>query len=218
MALAHGFAVLGLARARCGAESTWSIVPEKIRAAVARRHASIFNRCRQFPSASAAQLWHEFRRNVVFLPAMMAFIGLPLLALNCFAVLNPTSDRTMLFGTVAVTPATMSLLIWIFVPLMLATSLGQGMGKFDMWGKETMPSFFAIRPMSTTRYVVLKMIAVAIERDRFLGHSLVLSGPMGLRRGQFAEFAGVNRSCRTCKFVVAASGNCSRRVDRHWLP
>jgi hypothetical protein len=161
VAIAHGFAVLGLARARCGAESTWSVVPEKIRAAVVRRHASIFNLCRQFPSASAAQLWHEFRRNAVFLPAMMAFIGLPLLALNCFAVLNPTSDRTMLFGTISVTPATMSLLIWIFVPLMLASSLGQGLGKFDMWGKETMPSFFAIRPMSTTRYVVLKMIAVA---------------------------------------------------------
>ena len=93
----------------------------------------------------------------------MAFLGLPLLALTCHAVLNPGSDRTMLFGTVAVTPAAMSLLMWIFVPLMLATSLGQGMGKFDMWGKETMPSFFAIRPMSTPRYVVLKMIAVAIS-------------------------------------------------------
>ena len=214
VALAHGFAVMGLARARCGAESTWSVVPDKILAAVALRLASIFNLCRQFPSASTAQLWHECRRNAVFLPAMMAFIGLPLLALNCHAVLNPSSDRTMLFGTVTVTPAAMSLMIWIFVPLMLATSLGQGMGKFDMWGKETMPSFFAIRPMSTSHYVVLKMIAVAIERDCFLGHSLALPCNMGLHRGQFAEFAGVNRSCGTGKFVVAASGNCRRRVDR----
>ena len=163
VALAHGFAVFGLARARCGAESTWSLVPDKILAAVALRLASIFNLCRRFPTASAAQLWHECRRNAVFLPAMMAFLGLPLLALTCHAVLNPSSDRTMLFGTVTVTPAAMSLMIWIFVPLMLAASLGQGMGKFDMWGKETMPSFFAIRPMSTSHYVVLKMIAVAIS-------------------------------------------------------
>jgi hypothetical protein len=163
MALAHRFAVLGLARARCGAESTWNIVPAKIRAAVARWHASTFNIYRRFPSASAAQLWHECRRNVVLLPGMMLFIGLPLLVLNCHAVLNPSSDRTMLFGTVTVTPATMSLVIWIFVPLMLATSLGQGLGKFDVWGKETMPAFFAIRPISTSRYVVLKLIAAAIS-------------------------------------------------------
>jgi hypothetical protein len=163
MALAHRFAVLGLARARCGAESTWNIVPETIRAGVARWHASAFNFYRQFPSASAAQLWHECRRNVVLLPGMMLFIGLPLLALNCHTVLNPSSDRTMLFGTFSVTPATMCLAIWIIVPMMLATSLGQGLGKFDVWGKETMPSFFAIRPISTTRYVALKLIAAAIS-------------------------------------------------------
>jgi hypothetical protein len=46
---------------------------------------------------------------------------------------------------------------------MLATSLGQGLGKFDVWGKDTMPSFFAIRPMSTTRYVALKLVAAAIS-------------------------------------------------------
>jgi hypothetical protein len=118
---------------------------------------------RQFPSASAAQLWHECRRNVVLLPGMMLFIGLPLLALNCHAVLNPSSDRTMLFGSISVTPAAMSLLMWVFVPMMLATSLGQGLGKFDVWGKDTMPAFFAIRPLTTTRYVVLKLVAAAIS-------------------------------------------------------
>jgi hypothetical protein len=163
VALAHCFAVLGLARARCGEESTWKLVPETIRAGIARQTALVFNLYRQFPSASAAQVWHECRRNVVFLPAMIAFIGLPLLALNCHAVLNPAANRTLLFGTLSVTPAQMSLGIWIVVPLMLAMSMGQGLGKFDLWGKDTMLSFFAIRPMTTTRYVVIKLIAAAIS-------------------------------------------------------
>jgi hypothetical protein len=163
MAVALRFAVLGLARARCGAESTWSIVPNDIRNAAARWHRSIFNKCRTFPSASSAQLWHECRRNVVFLPAMIAIVGVPLLALNCHTVLNPTADRTMLFGSISVTPAVMSLLIWVFVPLMLATSLGQSLGKFDIWGKEGMPSFFAIRPMTTARFVAIKLVAAAIS-------------------------------------------------------
>jgi hypothetical protein len=94
---------------------------------------------------------------------MIAIVGVPLLALNCHTVLNPTADRTMLFGSISVTPAVMSLMIWVFVPLMLATSLGQSLGKFDIWGKEGMPSFFAIRPMTTARFVAIKLVAAAIS-------------------------------------------------------
>jgi hypothetical protein len=40
---------------------------------------------------------------------------------------------------------------------------GQGLGKFDIWGKDAMPSFFAIRPMTTTRFVALKLVAAAVS-------------------------------------------------------
>jgi hypothetical protein len=98
----------------------------------------------------------------VYLPAMMAFIGLPMLALNCLAILNADSERTLLFGTITITPAAMSLLIWVCIPLLLATSAGQGLGKLDFWGKDVMPSFFSIRPMTTTRFIVVKLMVAAI--------------------------------------------------------
>jgi hypothetical protein len=36
------------------------------------------------------------------------------------------------------------------------------MGKFDVWGKDQIPAFFAIRPITTPRYVVIKMTAAVI--------------------------------------------------------
>jgi hypothetical protein len=162
-AAAYRFAVHGLSRARCGVESRWSILPESIRRTLARRRVTSRDARRPFGTATAAQLWHECRRNVVFLPAMMAFIGIPMLALNCLSVLNPKADRTMLFGGFAITPAAMSVLIWLCVPLLLTTTAGQGLGKFDLWGKDTLPSFFAIRPMTTTRFVMIKLLAAAVS-------------------------------------------------------
>jgi hypothetical protein len=163
MAVAYRFAVRGLSRARGGTESSWTILPEIMRLALARPRATSLSARRPFPTATAAQLWHECRRNAVFLPAMVAFVGLPMLALSCLSVLNPESDRTLLFGSIAVTPATMSLLFWLAVPLMFATSFGQALGKFDFWGKDQLPSFFAIRPLTTTRFVVVKLVAAAIS-------------------------------------------------------
>jgi hypothetical protein len=117
---------------------------------------------RSFRSASGSQLWHECRRNAVFLPAMIGFMGVPLLAMNCLGILNGNTSQTLLFGSVSVTPAQMSLVIWLAVPLMCAVTFGTSMGKFDIFGKDVMPSFFAIRPMTTTRFVALKMVATAI--------------------------------------------------------
>jgi hypothetical protein len=36
------------------------------------------------------------------------------------------------------------------------------MGKFDIWGKEQIPAFFAIRPMSSPQFVLVKMAGAAL--------------------------------------------------------
>ena len=116
-----------------------------------------------FRSAAVAQLWHECRRNASYLPAMMVFLGLPLLVLNCVAILNPESNRTLLFGSVAISPAAMSLLVWVAIPMLLSISLGPGLGKFDFWGQDAIQAFFAVRPMTTPQFIVLKLIAAAFS-------------------------------------------------------
>jgi hypothetical protein len=160
IACAYIFAIHGLSRARCGYEPTWSI-PSAIRIAQVPWHLTRTRASRPFRSAATAQIWHECRRNAIYLPAMMAFLGLPLLVLNCVAVLNPESNRTMLFGSVAVSPAAMSLLVWIAIPLLLSTAQGPGLGKFDLWGTDAIPAFFAVRPMTTMQFIVLKLLAAA---------------------------------------------------------
>jgi len=40
---------------------------------------------------------------------------------------------------------------------------GPGMGKFDIWSKEQMPPFFAVRPMTTPRFVLIKIMAAGLS-------------------------------------------------------
>jgi hypothetical protein len=163
LVVAYAVAIRGIARARCGTESNWTFLMPQLSALIELWWSTNPFGWRGFSSPTMAQFWHECRRNVLVSPAMAVFIGLPLLALNCHTVLNPSSDRTLLFGGLPISPAAMCLVIWIAVPLLLATTLGQGMGKFDVWGKDTMPSFFAIRPMTTVRFVALKLVAAAVS-------------------------------------------------------
>jgi hypothetical protein len=157
----YWFGVRGLSRARCGNVSDWhGFLAKVVAARLPRYFGSV--RLRSFRSATGSQLWHECRRNAVFLPAMIGFMGLPLLAMNCLGVLNGNAHNTLLFGSVSVTPAQMTLGIWLIVPLMAAATFGTSMGKLDLFGKDVMPSFFAIRPMTTTRFVALKLVATAI--------------------------------------------------------
>jgi hypothetical protein len=159
---AFGFAVHGLSRARCGHERAWAL-PGAARTAQSIRHLAGTHLRRPFRSPVTAQLWHECRRNSTYLPAMIAFLGLPLLVLNCVGVLNPESNRTLLFGSIAVSPAAMSLLVWVVIPMLLSISLGPGLGKFDFWGTDAIPSFFAVRPMTTWQFVAIKLIAAAFS-------------------------------------------------------
>jgi hypothetical protein len=67
-ALAYGFAVRGLARARRGDDGKMSFVLERLRGALADSILRIQPLARRpFRSPYAAQLWHEWRRNASYL-------------------------------------------------------------------------------------------------------------------------------------------------------
>jgi hypothetical protein len=57
----------------------------------------------------------------------------------------------------------MSLLMSVGILLMLAATIGTGLGKFDLWGKEAIPSFFATRPMTTSQFIWIKFAAAAMS-------------------------------------------------------
>jgi hypothetical protein len=86
-----------------------------------------------------------------------------MLVFSCNAMFNPNSERTLMFGSFNIPPAAMGLLASVGVLLMFAMTLGQSIGKFDIWGKEEIPSFFAIRPLTTNQFVLLKFIAAAMS-------------------------------------------------------
>jgi hypothetical protein len=162
--LAYVFAVRGLSRARRGDDGNSSFVIERLLRALSGRIGSAErSQRRPFRSPAAAQLWHEWRRNASFLPAMIGMIGVPMLALNCKVVLDAQSDRTLMFGSTSVSTPLLSLLMSFGILLMLAATIGAGLGKFDLWGKEAMPSFFATRPMGSSQFVRLKVAAAAMS-------------------------------------------------------
>jgi hypothetical protein len=161
---AYAFGVRGLARARCGEGSDWfqrQLERGKYWAAcwtAARRDTRT-----AFRSATAAQLWHEWRRNGRYLPAMCLFIGVPLVALMCSTIIRGDTSGRLMIGSTMVTPAMLGFAIFLGMPLMFSMLVAGGMGKFDVWGKEAMASFFAVRPMSNWRFVLIKMGGAALS-------------------------------------------------------
>ncbi|HEX2475781.1 MAG TPA: hypothetical protein VHK01_13605 [Lacipirellulaceae bacterium] len=162
--VAYAFGVRGLARARRGDDGNMNFVIERLRRVLASSipETRLVAR-RPFRSPATAQLWHEWRRNASFLPAMIALIGVPMLALNCKIALDAQANRTLMFGSVPVSTPLMSSLMSVGVLLMLAATIGASLGKFDIWGKEAMPSFFAVRPMTSAQFVRVKMMATAFS-------------------------------------------------------
>jgi hypothetical protein len=66
-----------------------------------------------------------------------------------------------------ISPPMLGLLMLLLLFVLMSGLYGGAFGKFDIWGKEPMPSFFAVRPMATSQYVSIKMAAAAFAG--FLG-------------------------------------------------
>ena len=162
-AVAYVFGVRGLSRARTGSEGVWFRALTNRWAARARQRHGVGLQRRPFRSAFAAQLWHDCRRNAIVLPVMIGFVGLPVLAMRILAVFDIGRPTPIAIGSVLISADVLQIAAWVVLPLGFAMTQSGGVAKFDVWGKIPMAAFFATRPMSTNRFILIKMCSTAIS-------------------------------------------------------
>jgi hypothetical protein len=105
-----------------------------------------------FRSPAAAQLWYEWRRTGMLLPACIAaLLILVIVPLSWFLRSEPVCAAWILVWTLA-------------MPMILAFPLGKGFSKPDFWSKDLgVPAFVAIRPLATGEMFVIKMKVAALS-------------------------------------------------------
>ena len=161
--LAFAVGVLGLQRARCGKESDWIQFLSQQAAGLWRKSADSKRlQWKPFPSAAAAQFWHEFRRNAVGVPVLIGLASLLMMGCIVITLRTPDQQHGLMINSIAVKSEMLTLGILIFFPFMMLGIASLGLGKFDYWGKEQMTTFFAARSMTTLEYVLLKFKAAAV--------------------------------------------------------
>jgi hypothetical protein len=160
---AYAFAVQGLARARAGSDGDWvRALLASVGARLQKHRRAADDVRRRFRSDFSAQLWHECRCNAIALPVMLTFVGLPMIALILPTVINDNRGKGLMIGSQYVSPSQLGLGFLVGMFLLFSGLYGPSLGKFNIWGKEEMSAFFAIRPMTTARFVFVKMIAAAL--------------------------------------------------------
>jgi hypothetical protein len=161
--VAFAIGVLGLSRARCGAEAVWiQFFFQRATRWRRKRVDSSHLLLKPFQSAAAAQFWHEFRRNAVGVPVLIALASLPIMGCMVISLRMPDQPHGLVIHSMAVKTEVLNLGFLIFCPFLLVGMAGVGLGKFDYWGKERMTTLFAARPMTTPKYVLLKFKAAAM--------------------------------------------------------
>jgi hypothetical protein len=146
--LAYGAALFGVQAERRGGWQAWPWL-RRLLASVA----AILPRQRApFASDTTAQLWFEWRRKGWFLTvALAASIASVTALLPIAALMEPGAGLPVVaFATTSV------------YPLLLAGIAGLGLAKSDFWSKEVaLHPFQALRPMSSTHLVILKLQTAA---------------------------------------------------------
>ncbi|HEY2882991.1 MAG TPA: hypothetical protein VGJ15_11170 [Pirellulales bacterium] len=183
--VAYCVGVNGLSRTRAGKESDlfasiWKMWSTKFGSGFAAQADGQPPFCSPF----AAQMWHECRRNVRLLPIMMAFVCVPMLPLVCLPIFAQTGNPGLMMGSTTISPSMLGLGLFIVFPLMISLMSSASFGKLDCWGKTELSSFFATRPIATTNYVRVKIVAAVIVA--FLCWAIVLTF--------FAIWAGLEAS------------------------
>lgn len=145
--VAYAVAVAGVARARRGEAlgAPWS---DQLVAGLLPRFGQ---RAAPFASPARAQLWFEWRRHGVVLPAFMTW---PLLFLSAMSLFDQEAKSTLVLMIGA------SLFL---VPLMAAI-VGAGLGKSDFWAKDLrLAPFLATRPITSGALVLAKLEVAAVS-------------------------------------------------------
>ena len=153
LALVAGTAGMARARRGDGVQSPWSngVIRKRMRPAELRV---------TFRSASAAMLWVEMRRNLIFTP----FISLtgPVLIFGLCAFNAGHPSTFYLYGKM-ISSAMIMASIFIGSPLCCSLTVNGTLAKFDTWLPEiTVPNFLAVRPVTDSKIVAAKIKNVAI--------------------------------------------------------
>ncbi len=121
-----------------------------IRSVVERASDVAPRRRKDFNSAAAAHFWFEWRRSGFMLPLL---VGAMLVA-----VIGPLSLGDDGGGTVRILIAVLAM------PMVLAFPVGKAFSKPDLWSSDmSVPSFVAVRPISTDDLVETKMKVAAVS-------------------------------------------------------
>jgi len=145
----------GVARARRGdgVQSPWSngAIPKPVRPVALRL---------TFRSTSAALLWVEMRRNLIFTPFISLLAPVLIFVLCVFHPGKPSS--IYLYGKM-ISSTMVIVAIFIGSPLWCSLIVNGTLAKFDTWLPHiTVPSFLAVRPVTESKFVAAKIKNVAI--------------------------------------------------------
>ncbi len=109
-------------------------------------------RKKPFRSPAGAQFWFEWRRSGLLLPLFIAgLLALVIAPLSWRLRNEPGADLRILVTTLA-------------MPIILALPVGKAFSKPDLWLSDlSMPSFVAVRPLTTRELVIVKMKVAALS-------------------------------------------------------
>ena len=102
MLVGYGFGVVGLSRFRTGREWNWFRMLAGLRTIAdhALRQHSARDTMPPFHSANAAQMWYECRRNAIFMPAMLGFFSMFVLALLISTMREWGNNPCVMIGSI----------------------------------------------------------------------------------------------------------------------
>lgn len=109
-------------------------------------------RKQDFRSASSAQLWFEWRRAGIFLPACMAALLVLVIGPLSWSLRNDEGSATWI-------------LAWtLAMPMILAFPLGKGFSRADFLSNGmSVPAFISTRPLAGGEIIIVKMKAAALS-------------------------------------------------------
>jgi hypothetical protein len=154
--------IVGVTQARRG--DAWSIPVLRLRARTKTASGSqVVPMKKPLSCARDAMFWYECRRNIGFLPFMYGMIAIPIGVLMCVSVMETRGNEGLLIGELKILPMQLQLGFLIFIPMFLAGMAGANFAKFDLFQKESLPLFAAVRPVATLDVILGKFKVAAVS-------------------------------------------------------
>ena len=166
-------AIVGLSHARTGA-SWLSFGAARGR----RRRASLSGSPEPvFASARAATRWYEARRNTSFVTRSFGAMSLPCIAYSALVLVRLDASFPVPIRSVHLpVPTLLAAIFLVVAPPLYSASMGGSLGRFDFWTRPGMSPFFDLRPVTTARMVMGKLLGTVSVAAAMLLCCLLVAG------------------------------------------